>query len=82
MELVSEFILNGEITANGIGPYSSQEYSTVDMGSGAGGSIQIHTNLISGKGRIAADGFSSDNSGHGGYGGGGRVLLNLSRWFA
>lgn len=49
------------------------------MGSGAGGSIQIHAGIFEGSGNIEANG--QDGEGHGGYGGGGRVLINYTYWY-
>ena len=44
------------------------------MGSGAGGSIQVHAGRIEGTGKISATG--KNGKVHGGYGGGGRILIN------
>jgi hypothetical protein len=52
------------------------------MGSGAGGSIQIHTSKIEGKGLVSAGGYGDEDAdGHGGFGGGGRVLINYTDWY-
>ena len=64
--------LDGGITADG----QSMDTSRAD-GGGAGGSVQVWTGVLTGSGRLSADGGASVSY-RGGGGGGGRVVVSAS----
>ncbi|KAL4436313.1 hypothetical protein ABPG74_015904 [Tetrahymena malaccensis] len=68
-------LLDGIINASGGQP--SDEYSY--LGSGSGGSIQIHSEWIVGSGSVKANG--GDRNLQGGEGGGGRIKVNMTNWY-
>nr|XP_026694748.1 uncharacterized protein LOC104266654 [Ciona intestinalis] len=62
--------IDGEVTAHGAAAQSGR-----DSGGGSGGSILIHTERITGYGKVAIKG--GDGSGGGGAGAGGRIAVYL-----
>ncbi|EAR84795.3 kinase domain protein (macronuclear) [Tetrahymena thermophila SB210] len=67
--------LDGVVDASGGQP--KEEYSY--LGSGSGGSIQIHTQWMVGSGSVKANG--GDRNQQGGEGGGGRIKINMTNWY-
>ncbi|KAL4487137.1 hypothetical protein ABPG72_001589 [Tetrahymena utriculariae] len=68
-------LLEGVVNASGGQP--SDEYSY--LGSGSGGSIQIHTEWMVGNGFVKANGGNRNYQG--GEGGGGRIKINMTNWY-
>lgn len=64
------FVLNGTVTVNGLNATNSRS------GGGAGGSIRLTVQTISGTGAMTANGGAGEPI-HGGGGGGGRVALEF-----
>lgn len=85
METLNTTSLNGVIDVCGYNPfveYQAEIISMTNFGSGSGGSIQLHTKYLDGEGSILANGggASLKLQGNGGFGGGGRILINYTHW--
>ncbi len=75
---IQNLTINGIITSSGSSPETQMGKATA--GSGSGGSIQIFMEYLLGGGLVKSEGGSTQASGIGGSGGGGRIRVNFFNW--
>ena len=75
----SNLTINGNVSSSGSSPETQMGKATA--GSGSGGSIQLFMENLSGAGTVKSEGGSTQSSGIGGPGGGGRIRANFRYWY-
>jgi len=71
--------INGTVSSSGSSPETQMGKATA--GSGSGGSIQLFMENLMGAGLVKSEGGSTQSSGIGGPGGGGRIRVNFLKWY-
>ena len=78
MEAALQTGINGKVDSSA-STFTPSNY----FGGASGGSIQLHTMILSGSGEIKANGAGTTGvkEGYGGVGAGGRIKLNFTLWY-